>query len=76
MDLRAFKPCCKKTAIQAFLQDSYYLIGCHSCGTCFSITHDFQHFLQQIMASHKINIKYPLTYDVVAFNGKTFFMLP
>ena len=76
MDLRAFKPCCKKTAIQAFLQDSYYLIGCLSCGTCFSITHDFQHFLQQIMASHKMNTKHPLSYDVVAFNGKILFMLP
>jgi len=50
MDLRAFKPCCKKTAIQAFLQ--------------------------QIMALHKMYAKHPLTYDVVAFNGKIFFMLP
>ena len=47
---RQFKPCCKKTAIQAFFQ--------------------------QIMASHKMNAKYPLTYDVMAFNGKVFFMLP
>lgn len=76
MRVRSFKPCCKKAAIQAFLQDNYYLLGCRFCGTCFSITHDFQHFLQQIMASQKMNAKYPFTYDVVAFNGKIFFMLP
>ena len=76
MDLRPFKPCCKKTAIQAFLQDSYYLIGCHFCGTCFSLTHDSQHFLQQIMASHKMNPKHPLNYDVMAFNRQIIFMLP
>jgi hypothetical protein len=28
------------------------------------------------MASHKMNAKYPFTYDVGAFNGKIFFMLP
>ncbi|NQU02949.1 MAG: hypothetical protein HQ589_02225 [Syntrophaceae bacterium] len=76
MDLRAFKPCRRKPAIQAFLQDTYYLIGCHFCGTCFSITHDFQHFLQQIMASHEMTAKHPLNYDVMAFNRQIIFMLP
>jgi hypothetical protein len=28
------------------------------------------------MPSHKMNAKYPFTYDVVALNGKIFFMLP
>jgi hypothetical protein len=76
MELKTFDPCCKKTAIQAFLQDSYYLIGCHSCGSCFSITHDLQHFLQQFMASHKMNTKHHLHFDIVSFNGQIIFMIP
>lgn len=76
MNVRPFKPCCKKTAIQASLQDSSYLIGCKVCGTCFSITHDFQHFIQQILASHNMNPSYPPTYDVVPFNGTIIFMVP
>jgi hypothetical protein len=75
MDLRPFKSCCKKTAIHAFLQNSYYLIGCHACGTCFSITYDFKHFIQQIFASHKINTGHPHTFDIVPFNGQIIFML-
>ncbi len=76
MNMSPFKPCSKKTAIQALLQDSSYLIGCKVCGTCFSITHEFQHFIQQILASHKMNSTYTYTYDVVPFNGKIIFMLP
>lgn len=76
MGVRPFKPCCKKAAIHAFLQDNTYLIGCHFCGTCFSITHDFQHFIQQIITSHKMNSNYPRSYDIVSFNGQIIFMLP
>jgi hypothetical protein len=76
MRVRPFKPCCKKTAIQAFLQDNAYLIGCQFCGTCFSITHDFQFFIEQILASHKIYTNYPLSYDIVPFNGEIIFMIP
>ena len=76
MNVLPFKPCCKKTAIKAFLLDRYYLIGCRFCGTCFSITHDFHHFLQQIMASYKMKAKHPLHFDIVPFNGKIIFMIP
>jgi hypothetical protein len=76
MYVRAFKPCCKKAAIQAFLQNHSYLIPCQVCGTCFSITHDFQHFIQQIIASYKMNRKYPPTYDLVPFNSQIIFILP
>ena len=76
MNVRPFKTCCKKTAIQAFMDNTYYLIGCQFCGTSFSITHDLQHFIQQILDGHKMNSPYPPTYDVVAFNGQIIFMLP
>jgi len=76
MRVRSFKPCCKKAAIQAFLQGNYYLIGCQFCGTCFSITHDLQHFIQQIIASHKMNSKHPLHFDIASFIGQIIFMLP
>jgi len=75
MDLRPFKSCCKKTAIHAFLQHNSYLIGCHSCGTCFSITHDLQHFIQQIMAAHNMNSNHPLHFDIASFNSQIIFML-
>jgi hypothetical protein len=76
MHVRQFKPCCKKAAIQAFLQHSSYLVGCHFCGSCFSITHDLQHFLHQIIASHEMNANYPHNFDIVPFNDKIIFMLP
>jgi len=76
MCVRPFKPCCKKAAIMAFLQDESYLIGCHFCGTCFSITYDLQHFIQQIMAAHNMNSKHPLHFDIASFNGQMIFMLP
>jgi hypothetical protein len=76
MSVIPFKACCKKAAIQAFLQGSSYLIGCQFCGTCFSITHDFQHFIQQIMASYKMSSNHPLHFDIVSFNGQIIFMLP
>ena len=76
MNIKPFKPCCKKAAIQAFLQKSFYLIGCNFCGTCFSITEDLQHFTNQLIASHKMNSNHPSTYDVVSLNGQIIFMLP
>jgi hypothetical protein len=76
MHVKPFQPCCKEAAIQAFLQHSYYLIGCHFCGLCFSITHDLQHFLQQVIASYEMKANYPLNFDIVPFNGRIIYMLP
>jgi hypothetical protein len=76
MRVTPFKPCCKKAAIQAFLQNNSYLIASHACGTCFSITHDFQHFIQQIFASHNMNPGHPHTFDIAPFNGQISFILP
>ena len=76
MKMKPFNSCCKKAAIHAFLQKKTYLIGCHSCGSCFSITQDFEFFTDQVLASHKINTNYPLSFDIVPFNGEIIFMLP
>lgn len=76
MNVKPFKSCCRKTAIEAFQQKIFYLVGCELCGTCFSITDDFQLLLQQIIAFYKMNANYPRTFDIVLCNNKIIFMLP
>jgi MinD superfamily P-loop ATPase len=70
------KPCCKQTAIEAFQRHTFYLLGCESCGTCFSITDDFYLFMEQITTFHKIHSTHPYTFDLVLDNGNVIFILP
>jgi len=70
------KPCCKQTAIEAFQRHTFYLIGCESCGTCFSITDDFHLFLDQVMTFHKMHSTHHHTFDLVLYHGNAIFILP
>lgn len=76
MTITRFKPCCKQTAIEAFEHGIFYLIGCESCGKCFSITDNLDLFIDQIIAFTKIGRGHCLTFDVVVSNGNAVFLLP
>jgi len=76
LKITSFQPCCRHAAIEAFQQGIFYLIGCDSCGTCFSITDDLHLFLKQAFWFHKINNNHPHTFDVAVYHGKIIFMFP
>ena len=76
MRIKPFKPCCRKSAIQAFQQDLFYLVGCEHCSTCFSITDDIQLFIQQVISYSKISPDHPHPFDIILSEGKIIFMLP
>lgn len=76
MNVKPFQPCCRKAAIEAFKHKTFYLVGCESCGTCFSITDDLLLFLHQAITYHTINPNHPHPFDLILSNGKIIFMLP
>lgn len=76
MRIKPFQPCCRKSAIQAFQQGIFYLIGCQHCSVCFSITDDLDFFLQQVMSYNKISPDYTHPFDIILSKGKIIFMLP
>lgn len=76
MDPKPFHPCCTKTAVQAFQQGIFYLIGCEACHTLFSITDDLDLFIQLVIAYYKISPEHPHPFDTILSNGKIVFMLP
>lgn len=76
MGIRPFQLCCRKSALQAFQQGLFYLIGCETCSTCFSITDDCQLFLQQVIAYNRLSPDHPHPFDIIISKGKIIFMLP
>ena len=76
MRIKPFQPCCRKSAIQAFQQGIFYLIGCQNCSTCFSITDDPELFPHQVIIYNKINPDYPHPFDLIFSKDKIIFMLP
>jgi hypothetical protein len=76
MCITSCKPCCKQTAIKAFEQRIFYLVGCEFCGTVFSLTNDFQFLFEQIMAYYKIRSTHHYTFDFILHNGNAIFILP
>ena len=75
MKIKRFQPCCKQAALEAFQHGIFYLVGCQSCGTCFSITDDFNVFLHQSIGFIKMHQDHCLAFDVVS-NGNVVFLLP
>ncbi len=76
MKIKSFQPCCRKSALQAFGQGLFYLIGCESCSTGFSITDDFQLFLHQAIFHNKLSPDQHHPFDLILSKGKISFMLP
>ena len=76
MRIKSFQPCCRKSALRAFRQGLFYLIGCERCSACFSITDDFQLFLQQVIFYNKLSPDHPHPFDLILSKGKIIFMLP
>ena len=75
MHLRPFYSCCKKTALKAYNHRDFYLIGCDSCKTVFSITDDLNTFMDQVIASYSIHTT-PLNFGLVLSDGNSIFLLP
>ena len=76
MNPRSFNHCCRNTAIEAFQQGIFYLLGCETCATVFSITDQLDFFMAQCIAYHKLSPNYPHPFDAILFNGKIIFMIP
>ena len=75
MKIYPFHSCCKQTAIKAYNQGIFYLIGCDSCKTVFSITDDLAFFIDQVIAYYRLKTAY-LHFDLVLFDGNIIFLLP
>lgn len=60
---------------KAYNQGTFYLIGCVSCKTVFSITDDLAFFIDQVIAYYRLKTPY-LHFDLVLLNGNVIFMLP
>jgi len=75
MQIYPFQSCCKQTAIEAYNQGIFYLIGCDSCENLFSITDDLAFFIEQVIAYYRLKNTY-LHFDLVLFDGNKIFLLP
>ncbi len=75
MKIYPFYSCCKQTAIKAYNQRIFYLIGCDSCKTVFSITDDLAFFTDQVIAYYSLNST-SLHFDLVLSDGNMIFLLP
>lgn len=75
MQIYPFQSCCKQTAIEAYNQGTFYLIGCDSCKTVFSITDDLAFFIDQVIAYYRLKNTY-LYFDLVLSDHNIIFLLP
>lgn len=75
MQIYPFQSCCKQTAIEAYNQEIFYLIGCDSCKTVFSITDDLAFFIDQVIAYYRLKNTY-LYFDLVLSDHNIIFLLP
>lgn len=75
MKMYPFHSCCKQTALKAYKQGIFSLIGCDSCKTVFSITDDLAFFIDQIIAYYRLNST-SLHCDLLLFDGNMIFLLP